>query len=675
MSVFCPSHRVSEMDGNSHNGYRILLIEDNPDHQLLERKALEGLGPATQVFAAVTADDGLEALRSQKFDLVIADYRMPGMDGLEFLRVVREKHFAVPIVVVTGLGNERVAVEALKQGAQDYLIKETGYLNLLPSVAERTIATCRARRQLEEARIRLAESEEQYRALVENSPLAIVVHDAQGRAQMCNPAFERLFMYSQEEIVGEILDELLAPEELTSEAVDLTQRTVAGEIVYATTHRKRRDGTLVDVEVHGVPLMQDGKLVRGYGLYQDITERKRAAEENQRLQEQLLQAQKMESIGTLAGGIAHDFNNLLQGILGYTSLSLQCVDSQSETHRFLQAVFESAERAANLTSQMLAFSRRKEPRVEPVGISRLVDETVRMLRHMIPTTIEIENRIEPNAWPVEADATQIQQVLVNVCVNARDAMPGGGTLTLETKNRVISQAEAERHVGVAAGRYVMLTVSDTGIGMTAALRERIFEPFFTTKGVGEGTGLGLAVAYGIVRSHRGRITVYSEPGKGSVFHIYLPAASKEAVVEERTLEPVSGGSETILVVDDEPVVLDLACDILRVYGYRTLTAHDGEEAIGVYEDRTTEIDLVLLDLTMPKLGGVDCASKLKALNPDVRLIASSGYSAHAKDMLTDRVNAFVPKPYGPEELARTVRSVLDDPNHPAHLVGQHSQVL
>jgi hypothetical protein len=278
---------------------------------------------------------------------------------------------------------------------------------------------------------------------------------------------------------------------------------------------------------------------------------------------------------------------------------------------------------------------------------------------MIPTTIEIKTRLAPNLWTVEADAIQIQQVLINLCVNARDAMPGGGTLVIETENRVISEVEAERRVSVAAGPYIVITVFDTGVGMTAAVRERIFEPFFTTKGIGEGTGLGLAVVYGIVRSHKGWINVYSEPGQGSVFKIYLAATEKEAFTEESTTEAISGGSETILVVDDEPVVLQLACDILRSYGYHTLTAGDGEEALRVYLERVKDIDLVLLDLTMPKLSGIECARKLKALNPTIRLAASSGYSAQARAMLDGEIQAFVSKPYSPEELARVVRTVLD----------------
>lgn len=505
----------------------------------------------------------------------------------------------------------------------------------------------------------LRRSQQQYQSLVETSNDVIFSLDINGRITYVNPAIERASGYTPAEVIGKSFMEFIHPED--GEAVgQLFAQRLQGDTQVAEFRVVSKQGEVRFVQSSGRLLVESGRLVGVTGIMRDVTEQRRAEQETRRLQQQLLQAQKMESIGTLAGGIAHDFNNLLQGILGYTSLVLQEVEPGSESHRYLRTILDSAERAANLTRQMLTFSRRREPKIEPIAINQLVEESIRMLRHMIPTTIDIQARLAPDLWTVEADATQIQQVLVNLCVNARDAMPGGGVLRLETTNHVVGQPQGQYQGTVAPGRYVLITVSDTGIGMTPEIQERIFEPFFTTKGVGEGTGLGLAVVYGIVCSHHGWINVQSQPGQGSVFQIYLPASEREVLKQERVTETVPRGRGTILVVDDEPVVLKLACDILAHYGYHTLIAHDGEEAIRVFQERMTEIDLVLLDLTMPKLNGLECARRLRALNSAIPIVASSGYSIYTREKLDGQVAAFVPKPYYPKELAQTVGAILNN---------------
>ncbi|MCS6806583.1 MAG: PAS domain S-box protein [Acidobacteriota bacterium] len=503
----------------------------------------------------------------------------------------------------------------------------------------------------------LRRSQQQYQTLVEASSDIIFSLDLDGRITYINPAIQHTGGYAPEEVIGKPFLDFIHPDDRATVTQLFAQR-LQGDIQMAEFRAIAKNGEVRLLQSSGRALIEGSRIVSLTGVIRDVTEQKQAEEENRRLQQQLLHAQKMESIGTLAGGIAHDFNNLLQGILGYTSLVLQQVEPGSESHRYLRTILDSAERAANLTRQMLTFSRRREPKIEPIAINRLVEESIWMLRHMIPTTIDIQTRLAPDLWTVEADATQIQQVLMNLCVNARDAMPGGGILRLETANHVISQPQSQYQGSITPGRYVLITVSDTGIGMTPEVRERIFEPFFTTKGVGEGTGLGLAVVYGIVCSHNGWINVQSQPGHGAVFQIYLPASEKEVVSQQSVTESITTGQGTILVVDDEPVVLKLACDILTHYGYNTLTANDGEEAIRVFEERMAEIDLVLVDLTMPKLNGLECARRLRALNPTIPVIASSGYSAHTAAKLNGEVNAFVPKPYYPKDLAATVSAIL-----------------
>jgi signal transduction histidine kinase len=377
---------------------------------------------------------------------------------------------------------------------------------------------------------------------------------------------------------------------------------------------------------------------------------------------QLRQAQKMEAIGTLAGGIAHEFNNLLQAIQGYTRYAMEGLDAEGERHKDLQQVIQASDRATALTRQLLGFSRREVLQMSDIEPNALVSSLVKMLRPLIGEHIKIELMLGENIGVVHADPGHLQQMLMNLCVNARDAMPGGGRLTIKSEDVRLTEAYCDYHHDIQPGRYLLLTVADTGCGMPPEVRDHIFEPFFTTKEVGKGTGLGLAMVYGMVRQHRGAIRVYSEVGIGTTFRIYLPTIDHASdALTPPAPKPASGGTETILVAEDDPLVRELAVRMLQRAGYQTITAADGEEAVGVFEDNVDRVALALLDVVMPRLNGRDAFQRMKAIKPTLPAVFCSGYDpqmAHV-GLATDEEMRLIQKPFDPQLLLATIREVLD----------------
>jgi len=403
-------------------------------------------------------------------------------------------------------------------------------------------------------------------------------------------------------------------------------------------------------------------------LYGDIryklAEREAADREKKQLEAQLLHAQKMEAVGTLAGGVAHDFNNILQAITGYTELLLIKQDSEDPDYQDLQAIKESALRASNLVKQLLVFSRKVENKYEAIQLNEVILEIAKMLERTIPRMIKIEMVLENRLALINADVTQLEQVLMNLGVNARDAMPDGGSITIKTRNATLDETFCKAHVGAKPGEYVCLVVSDTGHGMDKEILNHIFEPFFTTKQRDKGTGLGLATLYGIIKSHGGFIYCSSEPRKGTTFDLYFPVLETDArpeVPQEAEIRSLPRGQETVLLVDDEEIILDLGQKILEGHGYTTLMATSGEEALKVYEAHRNQIDLVVLDVSMPGMGGYKCLEGLLKINPKVKTIISSGYSAtgKVKAALQTGASGFIGKPYMIAEMLHKIREILD----------------
>jgi len=496
-------------------------------------------------------------------------------------------------------------------------------------------------------------------SLIDNSPLAIVVHDAEGRAQMCNRAFERLFQYRQAELAGAKLDDLINTKEAPAEPAEVTQRLLAGEVVHVTTKRRRKDGTVVDVELHGVPL-RVGTEKRAFGLYQDITERKA-------LEEQLRQSQKMQAVGRLAGGLAHDFNNLLMVIQGHTELLRQTIGSGGPHYRHIEQIEKAAERAASLTQQLLAYSRRQLIAPAILDLNFIVAEMGKMLPSLVGEDLELVTSTHAMRGQVKADRSQLEQVILNLAINARDAMPNGGKLTIETSNVVLDEAYASRHSGVQPGPYVMLAVSDTGCGMDAETQSHIFEPFFTTKEKGKGTGLGLATVLGVVEQSGGHIWVYSELGHGSTFKVYLPQVGEmfQAPKVSDSLFELHNGSGTVLLVEDEESVRELVRDRLRKSGYTVLEAKNGAQALEISENHSGRIHLMITDVVMPGMSGRELAQRLWARQPHLQVLFMSGYTDNAMLGVLEVGTAFLQKPFSAQDLASKLRELLEGSARPA----------
>jgi two-component system cell cycle sensor histidine kinase/response regulator CckA len=399
------------------------------------------------------------------------------------------------------------------------------------------------------------------------------------------------------------------------------------------------------------------------GVIRDITESERAKADREKLEKQLLQAQKMEAVGTLAGGIAHDFNNILQVVLGYSELVLADEDLPVCLKNDLRKVLLSARNGADLVRRLLTFSRKTETKPLDLNLNQRVRQNQKFLERTIPKMINIEMVLEDDLADIHADPTQMDQVLMNLSVNARDAMPDGGKLILQTANVVIDEDYARSHLEAKPGRYVLLRVSDTGSGIDKETLEHIFEPFFTTKGLGQGTGLGLAMVFGVVKQHQGFVNCYSEIGHGTTFKIYLPAVISLTRSDLPIITSMpQGGTETILLVDDEELIRDLGQRILSKAGYTILTASNGEEALDLYRSNKGNISMVMLDLIMPGMGGKRCLEELLVMDPNVKVLVASGYSADGptKEALSNGAKGFVAKPFDMREVLEMVRKTIDE---------------
>jgi len=519
----------------------------------------------------------------------------------------------------------------------------------------------RAREVARKAEAELRDQADMLRATIEESPLVKIVMDRDLRITRWNPAAERVLGWSAEEMLGESY-QIVIPVEKWDEHARLRDAAIAGaQVMNVETQRRRKDGSLVDVSTSVAALHAHDGSVRGFAVVMaDITERLR-------LETRLRQTEKMEAVGQLAGGVAHDFNNLLTVITSYSGLLLAELPVESPLRADVQQIDGAARRAAALTRQLLAFSRQQVLRPQPLTLNAVVNGIEKLLRRLVREDIEIVTALAADAAQVQADPGQLEQVIINLAVNARDAMPAGGTLTIRTSNVELDETYVDRHteVAVVPGRYAMLSIADTGLGMPREVQAHVFEPFFTTKGAGSGTGLGLSTVYGIVKQSGGYIWVYSEPGQGTVFKVYLPHAGAgqgpARGAEKRRRPDRVTGSETVLLVEDDVALRNVACRALRTFGYGVVEARNGREALDLCERHDGPIHIVVTDLVMPEMSGSELADRIAARHPAIRVLLMSGYARDeaARKVIVRAGSAFIEKPFAGATLAARVREVLD----------------
>jgi two-component system cell cycle sensor histidine kinase/response regulator CckA len=625
---------------------RVLVIDDDPGTCHTISDVLELHGHAVE--SATDGYAGLERLTATPVDAAIVDIRLPDISGLDLLRAIRASSPDTEVIFITGHGSLATAVEAVNRAAFSYLTKPFEMPQLVAAL-EKALEKRRLGRALRD-------SEARYRALVEGSIQGLSIHRG-FVIEFANASLAAMFGYAgPPALIGRDLRVLVAPHEIPR-VEGYAAACQEGEPAPSRYEFQgvRRDGTLIWVEtLMSVTSWRDGTAL--LATFVDVTERKR-------LEDHLRQAQKMEAIGRLAGGVAHDFNNLLTVISGRAQIELARPELSEPSRRNVDLIAEAARRASALTRQLLAFSRKQvlQPRVLDVDI--VVARLEPLLRRLIGEDIDLVTATEPVLGRVRADPGQLEQVVMNLAVNARDAMPQGGRLTIETANVELDEAYARQQADVHPGPYVLLAVSDTGVGMDAETQAHLFEPFFTTKGVGEGTGLGLATVYGIVKQSGGHITAYSEPGRGATIKIYLPRV--DAASELREAEPeavvLRRGSETVLLVEDDEAVRELTREVLEMQGYSVLAVADAAEAPRVVEGASGPIHLLVTDVVMPRLSGRELTERLRSLRPGLRVLYISGYAdtAIVHHGVLDPGTPFLQKPFTPDALLRSVRKVLD----------------
>ncbi|PYP71977.1 MAG: hybrid sensor histidine kinase/response regulator [Gemmatimonadetes bacterium] len=636
---------------------RILLVEDNPGDVLLIQ---ETLGDRQGEFALESVERlaaALERLRTGGIHVVLLDLTLPDSAGLGTFTAVRTNAPDVPIVVLTGLSDEALAVATVRDGAQDYLVKGQVDGNLLGRTIRYAFERNQVRRQLETSERQLRESEVGYRTLVERAPVGIYRSSAEGKFLSVNAALVRMLGYDSPEDVQQ-LDMACDVYADPAERQRLLDRDSYTEREYDEVEAtwKRKDGLLLKVQL-SVRAVRN--VASGVAYYETIV---RDVTEQRRLQAQLMQAQKMEAVGRLAGGVAHDFNNLLTVIISYSDLLLEDLGRDDPKREDVAAVRKAAEGAAALTHQLLAFSRQQVLQPKVLDVNATVANTEKLLRRLIGEDIQLVAKLGSGLGSVKADPGQIEQVIMNLAVNARDAMPAGGQLTIETANVEMDEAYVRGHPLAQPGRYVMLAVSDTGTGMDEQTKAHIFEPFFTTKELGKGTGLGLATVYGIVKQSGGFIWLYSEPGHGTSFKIYMPRVDESAErATPAAAAPLPRGTETILVVEDAPAVRAVTRQVLERQGYTVLEAPNGGAALVLATKHHGPIHLLLTDVVMPGVNGRQLAEQLARPRPDMMVLFTSGYTDDSvvRHGVLESGIAYLQKPFTPDGVARKVREVLD----------------
>jgi two-component system cell cycle sensor histidine kinase/response regulator CckA len=642
---------------------RILIVEDESVIAKDIGIRLKGLGYAVSAIAS-SGEGAIQKAAETHPDLVLMDIVLKGeMDGIEAASQIRFR-LNIPVLYLTAYADERTLQRAKITEPFAYIIKPFQERELHSNI-EMALYKHKVERERKKTEEALRESEEKYRTILKSIEESYYEVDLAGNLTFFNDSTCNILGYSRDELMGMNNRQFMDQENATKVYETFNTVYTTGEPAKGSDWEiTRKDGTKRYVEA-SVSLIKDaeGQPIGFRGIGGDISERRRAEEEKQKMEAQFQAAQRMEGMGTLARGIAHNFNNLLMGIQGNASLMLLDKTSDDPDYERLKSIEQGVRSGAELTKQLLGFARGGKYEVKPTDLNELIRRSSELFGST-KKEITIHTKYQEGVWPVEVDRGQIEQTLLNLYVNAWQAMPAGGALHLETENTTLDE-DFTKPQGVEPGRYLKVSITDTGIGMDKKTQRRIFEPFFTTREMGRGTGLGLASVYGIISNHGGIITVDSRKGKGSTFTMYFPASEKELIEEEELLPgEVLRGTEAVLLVDDEEMVLEVAAEMLRELGYTVLMARSGKEAIEIISkgpNLSPVPDIVILDMIMPGMGGGETYDRLKEINPDIKVLLLSGYSidGQATEILERGCNGFIQKPFSMRELSGRIREILN----------------
>ncbi len=635
---------------------RVLIVEDSEDDALLLVHALQRSGYAPIFERVETAEAMTAALKKQVWDIICSDYNMPHFNVPEALKLLQQSGLDLPFIVISGTIGEDTAVATMKAGAHDYLMK--GKLKRLAPAIERELRDAEVRRQRRQVEEDLQKAEQNFRNSMDSSPLGIRIVTEEGEPLYANQAILDIYGYSSvKELKTAPVIERHTPESYARYQERKEARKLGKPLPpdYEISI-VRRDGEIRHLAVFRKEVLWDSQK-QFQTLYLDITERKQ-------LETQLVQAQKMKAIGTLAAGVAHDFNNLLTAILGYSQLALADLGDNESLRRDIEEIKNAGERAASLTRQLLTFSRQEVLQPKIFDLNALVTNIEKMLRRLIGEDIELVTVLEPRLKSIKADPGQIEQVIMNLVINARDAMPEGGKIIIKTESIFINEEYCKFYPDARTGEFVSLLVEDMGAGIDKEVMQHIFEPFFTTKEPGKGTGLGLSVVYGIVRQHGGWINAYSELGQGATLRVYLPSISEEVEIETKegvSIEQLKGNGERILVVEDEEGIRVFVTRALGKNDYVVFEAANASEALDIFEREQGQFALVFSDVVLPDKNGLELVKQLLSLRPKLPILITSGYTdqkAHWP-VIKERGFRFLQKPYSVTDLLQAVKKSIE----------------
>ena len=637
--------RIEEELRSSEQRYRTLFEESRDAIYITDRE-----GPFVDVNQS--ALDLFGYTRKEMIGLDTRKIYVNRDDRLEFQKKIEEKgsvrDYEVKFRKKDGTEMDCLLTSTVRKSSNGTIL---GYQGIIRDITEK--------KRTEKA---LMDSEGRYRLLFESNPQPMWVYDFETLEFVAvNDAAIQHYGFSRDEFLGMTIKDIRPPEDIYNVLITMSKLAPTDRYLGIWRHRKK-DGTIIDVEVVSLGItfsQRDARLV----IAKDISEKMQAEEEGERMQAQLLQAQKMEAVGILAGGIAHDFNNLLTTIQGYTDLALMKIKETNPLYRNLKQIQHSSLRASDLTRQLLLFSRRQPMELVPININETIYHITKMINRLIGEDITIITDLEPDIWIVRADAGNIEQVIMNLAVNARDAMPKGGKLAIKTENTYIDEDYTRLYKYTRTGKFVCLSVSDTGIGMKKDIAKHIFEPFFSTKMPGKGSGLGLSVVYGIVKQHEGWINVHSKPGQGTLFQVFLPAISEELeeeTKEEISLEGLQGNGQRILLIEDDEEVREFAASILSENGYVISEAASAKEAFEVFEREKGGFHLIFSDVVLPDQNGVQLVDTFLSYMPEIHILLCSGYTDHRakQSVIRKKGFCFLQKPYSIVTLLQTIKDII-----------------